>query len=85
MTLKSTGRMNHVREPEPEVPPRLHIEFQKGSSAGEPSRALAYSVLILSRSGRSAASHCLPQSGAQRSLTRASAFARRSRQSSGVP
>ena len=34
--------LNHVRAPEPLVPPRLHIEFQNGSSPASPRAPLAY-------------------------------------------
>lgn len=78
--------LNQVRDPEPEVPPRFHMEFQNCSS-GCPSTVTPfwYSDTRTSRRGSKAAHHLSENSPWHRFRIRSSAFRRSSRQSSADP
>merc|ERR1719367_779767 len=75
--------LNHVRAPDPVVPPRLHMEFQKRSSGWSP--AFPYSHTSLSRRGSKASHQRSAKSCRHRCFISASAFVRSSCQSPAEP
>merc|ERR1712178_614830 len=77
--------LNQDRAPDPDVPPRLHIEFQKTSSGISPLTPFSYSLTRWSSKGRSAAHHHPANFCSQRFMIKRSAFLRSRSQSSSVP